>query len=234
VRLNSFRLIAISVTALHILGCSSPGYVPVEELHPQYSMNKTGHFYTVRPGDTLYAIAFLFDKNVERLASLNHISYPYALRVGQQINLATQGVVRTRAPIRHLQESIRRYTPRATNGSWLWPTEGQILKNNLTPVQAKGINIIGHQGQAIKASRAGVVAYAGGGLPGYGQLILIKHSNDYLSAYAFNSSILVKEGQSVVAGQHIANMGQLSSGIYGLHFEVRYRGEAVRPESYLR
>ena len=232
-QLNSYKTIGLCFLALHLTACSSPGYVPVEELHPQYSMNKSRHFYIVRPGDTLYAIAFLFDKNVEQLAHLNHLSYPYALRVGQKINLATGGILKLGTPAKHFQQVIRQSVPLASRGSWLWPTQGQILKTNLTPVQAKGINIIGHQGQAINASKAGVVAYAGAGLPGYGQLILIKHSHDYLSAYAFNASIMVKEGQSVAAGQQIASMGQLIPGTYGLHFEVRYRGEAVRPESYL-
>lgn len=233
-QVNIYRIFGVCSLFFQLSACNSPGYVPVEELHPQFSMNKPGDFYTVRSGDTLYAIAFLFDKNVEQLARLNRLSYPYSLRIGQHINIATQGISNIKPPIRHFQQTIRYYRPRATSGPWVWPTQGQILKTNLTPVQEKGINIIGMQGQSIKAAKSGVVAYAGNGLPGYGQLILIKHSNDYLSAYAFNSRILVKEGQSVVAGQHIANMGQINPGVYGLHFEVRYRGEAVRPESYLR
>ncbi|NDH08652.1 MAG: LysM peptidoglycan-binding domain-containing protein [Gammaproteobacteria bacterium] len=228
-----YKLIAALFLVFQLCCCSSTSLAPVEELHPQFSMNKTGRFYTVRPGDTLYAIAFLFDKNVDQLATLNQIRYPYALRIGQQINLSTRTVVKSPMPMRPFQANIRTYRQQTSSSGWLWPTKGQILKTNLTPVQAKGINIIGRFGQDIHASKAGVVAYAGAGLPGYGKLILIKHSNDYLSAYAFNSSILVKEGQTVSAGERIANMGQLSPGTYGLHFEVRYRGEAVRPERYL-
>ena len=211
------------------LCCCSESYAPVEELHPQFSMNKPRRFYTVRPGDTLYAIAFLFDKDIEQLAASNHLRYPYALRIGQQINVASLASI----PIRHYQTHITPVVRQTASGGWLKPTQGLIQKTNLTPVQAKGINIIGRLDQDIHASKAGVVAYAGSGLPGYGKLILIKHSSDYLSAYAFNSSILVKEGQSVAAGQRIATMGQFSPGVYGLHFELRYPGEVVNPARYM-
>ena len=207
-----------------IVGCDYPQYVPVEELHPQYAMNHpVGESYIVRAGDTLYAIAFLYDRNVSHLAQINHISAPYSLRAGQVVHLGG-----TLPKITYHASSLKKQKSKPMlSGKWILPTSGKVERD------LKGIRILGQARQIIIASQSGVVAYAGNGLPGYGQLILIKHPNNYLTAYAFNSSILVKEGDSIARGQKIATMGQLSDGLWGLHFEIRYLGEAVNPLGYL-
>ncbi len=203
-------------------GCESNVQAPVEELRPQYSMNHPSSLYTVRPGDTLYAIAFLFDQNVEQLARLNHLSFPYQLHTGQTLRL--DGKPSSIAP--KMTSFISRPV---VQGAWIWPTKDM---NHV--LEGKGINIYGQYGQPIYASQSGVVAYAGNGLPGYGLLILIKHSNNYLTAYAFNAKLMVQEGQTVRQGQQIASMGNLAPGRAGLHFEIRYKGIAINPKRFLK
>jgi lipoprotein NlpD len=118
--------------------------------------------------------------------------------------------------------------------SWLWPAQGKVTEGFSTAKQGnKGINIAGIRGDSIKSTADGVVVYAGDALRGYGQLIIVKHNDDYLSAYAHNDSILVKEQQSVKAGQVIAKMGDTDAERVMLHFEVRFRGKSVNPMKYL-
>jgi len=116
---------------------------------------------------------------------------------------------------------------------WQWPTKGKILQRFSATTGNKGVNIGGKKGQAIYAAAAGKVVYAGNALRGYGNIIIIKHNSDYLSAYAHNDVLLVKENQNVTAGQKIALMGKSSSPIVQLHFEIRYKGKSVDPLRYL-
>lgn len=114
---------------------------------------------------------------------------------------------------------------------WIWPAAGKVL--NGFSESAKGVNISGITGQPVLASAAGKVVYSGSGLRGYGKLIIIKHNNTYLSAYAHNSQILVKEGQTVTKGQKIAEMGNTDTDLVKLHFEIRKLGKPVDPLKYL-
>ena len=117
---------------------------------------------------------------------------------------------------------------------WQWPTTGPIISGfSLAETGNKGIDIRGTRGQAIKAAAAGKVVYAGNALRGYGNLIIIKHNDDYLSAYAHNEVLKVKEQQEVSAGQHIADMGSSDTTDVRLHFEIRHQGSSVNPISYL-
>ena len=117
---------------------------------------------------------------------------------------------------------------------WEWPNEGQVISKFSTKKQGnKGIDIAGKKGDLIKAAADGKVVYAGDVLRGYGRLIIVKHNDDYLSAYAHNDSILVKEQQTVKAGQIIAKMGDTEAKRVMLHFEVRFRGKSVNPLKYL-
>jgi lipoprotein NlpD len=116
--------------------------------------------------------------------------------------------------------------------AWAWPTKGKTIAN-FNEVSNKGINIAGSMGQAINAAGAGKVIYSGSDLRGYGKLVIIKHNKTYLSVYAHNSKLLVKEGQSVTAGQKIAEMGNTDSNSVNLHFEIRKQGKSVDPVGYL-
>lgn len=116
--------------------------------------------------------------------------------------------------------------------SFQWPIKGKI-KKNFSQTDSKGIDILGTGGQKVRASEAGKVVYSGQGLIGFGNLLIIKHNNDYLSAYANNSSLMVKEGQKVRRGQDIARLGPAVSKKPVLHFEIRKNGKSVNPLSLL-
>lgn len=115
---------------------------------------------------------------------------------------------------------------------WSWPAKGKILAG-FSDGGSKGIDIAGEQGQAVHAAAPGKVVYSGTGLRGYGKLIIIKHNKTYLSAYAHNSQLLVKEGQAIAKGQKIAEMGNSDTDRVKLHFEIRRLGRPVDPERYL-
>ncbi|HID4046445.1 murein hydrolase activator NlpD [Pluralibacter gergoviae] len=118
--------------------------------------------------------------------------------------------------------------------SWRWPTSGKIIDSfSGADGGNKGIDIAGSKGQAIVATASGRVVYAGNALRGYGNLIIIKHNDDYLSAYAHNDTMLVREQQEVTAGQKIATMGSTGTSSTRLHFEIRYKGKSVNPLQYL-
>jgi lipoprotein NlpD len=124
-------------------------------------------------------------------------------------------------------------TPVAVSDTgWSWPTQGKVIAG-FNEATNKGVDIAGTKGQAINASSAGKVIYSGSDLRGYGKLVIIKHNPTFLSVYAHNSKILVKEGQSVKAGQKIAEMGDTDTNRIKLHFEIRERGKSVDPTKYL-
>ncbi len=114
---------------------------------------------------------------------------------------------------------------------WIWPTDGRVIST--FSKNSKGVKISGHAGQAVLASASGVVVYSGNGLRGYGNLIIIKHDDTFLSAYAHNNKLLVKEGEAVTKGQKIAEMGNTDSDAVQLHFEIRKNSKPVDPLEYL-
>ena len=117
---------------------------------------------------------------------------------------------------------------------WIWPAKGRVVSAYSATKQGnKGIDIAGLKGSNVVASAAGKVVYAGNALRGYGNLIIIKHNDNYLSAYAHNDSIFVKEKQRIKQGQIIAKMGNTESERVQLHFEIRFRGKSVNPNNYL-
>lgn len=141
----------------------------------------------------------------------------------------TQATAATQAPAGSNYSS-----PAGDPGRWLWPTEGRVLSSFHTNDPArKGIDIGGRAGQPVLASAAGQVVYSGSGLIGYGELIIIKHSDRMLSAYAHNSKRMVNEGQQVTAGSQIAAMGSNDRNQAVLHFEIRLNGSPVDPLKYL-
>ncbi|WP_244072359.1 peptidoglycan DD-metalloendopeptidase family protein [Nitrosomonas sp. PY1] len=133
------------------------------------------------------------------------------------------------APSAEAQKNER--TSHDLSADWIWPANGKILST--FSKNSKGVKISGQLGEAVLASASGAVVYSGNGLRGYGNLIIIKHNDTYLSAYAHNSKILVKEGDSVTKGQKIAEMGNTDSDTVQLHFEIRKNGKPVDPLTYL-
>jgi lipoprotein NlpD len=116
---------------------------------------------------------------------------------------------------------------------WTWPTSGKVIAGFSEGSNLKGIDIAGKAGQPVLASAAGRVVYAGAGLRGYGKLVIVKHNNTYLSAYAHNREILVKEGQQVSKGQKIGEMGDTDADQVKLHFEIRRLGKPIDPAKFL-
>lgn len=116
--------------------------------------------------------------------------------------------------------------------SWMWPSDGRIIAT-FDEGKNKGIDIAGRPGQQVMAAGAGKVMYAGSGIRGYGNLVIVKHSNSLLSAYAHNRAIVVKEGDNVTKGQVIAEMGDSDADTVKLHFEIRQQGKPVDPARFL-
>lgn len=121
------------------------------------------------------------------------------------------------------------------DSEWLWPANGELVgRFEDSQSGPKGIEIAAKEGSPVFATRAGKVVYSGSGLRGYGKLLIIKHNNEFLSAYAHNSELLVQEGQSVRQGQQIAAVGKTGAGSVKLHFEIRRAGKPVDPMHYLK
>ncbi|MDT9587595.1 MAG: murein hydrolase activator NlpD [Candidatus Arsenophonus melophagi] len=122
-----------------------------------------------------------------------------------------------------------------TVGKWQWPAEGKVIDSfsNIRGGGNRGIDISGSRGQPVVAAAAGKVVYSGNALRGYGNLIILRHNDDYLSAYAHNDTILVRDQENVKAGQKIATMGNTGTSSVKLHFEIRYKGKSVNPLLYI-
>ncbi len=201
--------------------------------------------HRVKRGETLYAIAFLYDVDYKQLARINNISPPYTLAVGQLIQFHT--TINRPSPRKYYKPLRRAYIPAAQphyiapqktywqkSSKWLWPVKGSVRASFAPFMARKGIDIAGRKGDKVYAAQSGVVAYSGSGLANYGNLIIIKHSNNYLTAYGNNARNFVKEGQYVNAGQAIAEMGIINHQYYGLHFEIRQKGKPLNPLIFLR
>ena len=263
-----------------------------------------GSTYTVKRGDTLFYIAWVTGNDFRDLAQRNNVPAPYALNVGQVLQVGnasgqpitgenavsqasarasggatatttsaqkSTAVVASQPTITYSESSgeqsatkmlpnnkpatttttvvapvtapttVSTTQPTASStstsspiSSWRWPTDGKVIENfSGAEGGNKGIDIAGSKGQAIIATADGRVVYAGNALRGYGNLIIIKHNDDYLSAYAHNDTMLVREQQEVKAGQKIATMGSTGTSSTRLHFEIRYKGKSVNPLQYL-
>lgn len=266
-----------------------------------------GDSYTVKRGDTLFYIAWMTGNDYRSLAAKNNIKEPYAVNVGQVLDvsggavvvtqkttanhsatanntalaststqakvkpvittttttttttsgktqptettkttktvtepLVTQPILTNTTPIDSNTASTANTTSTTSasaarsnvaNISWQWPAKGKIIEKFSSA--SKGIDISGSLGDKVVAAADGRVVYSGNALPGYGNLIIVKHNDDYLTAYAHNQSILVKEQQAVKAGQQIATMGATGTSTVRLHFEIRYKAQSVDPLKYL-
>ena len=206
----------------------------------------------VRPGDTLYSISVANDLDWRDVARWNGIRNPRDLRAGQLLRLTPPGqTARTNTrstaraapkkpvPAKPSRQSPTRSTLADTGPvTWQWPVNGRVLSHFIDQTnQQKGLILAGAIGEPVRASASGEVVYAGNGLPGYGNLLIIKHNSTWLSAYGYNRSLLVKEGQSVRAGQVVATMGRRDGRAKdktgSLLFQIRQDGKPVDPMAYL-
>lgn len=198
--------------------------------------------YKVQSGDTLYSIAWRFGVDFRSFAKWNRLSNPYLIQVGQGLRLyappaqlsptaSTEKTHKSRNKTKPVKPSpATKLTSRPIK--WSWPADGSV-KAATSALGTKGIEIFGQRGKPVKAAAGGTVVYSGSGLRGYGALIIVKHNEDFLSAYAHNDQLLVAEGATVKSGQHIAMMGDSDAKRAMLHFEIRRDGKAVEPRNYL-
>jgi len=246
VRYSRHALVALGVLAV-LAGCGTRGSrAPVTDMSSagEQQAPATGT-YTVRAGDTLYKIAQAHGTDVSTLVRLNKISDPTQLRIGQVLRLDGDTPMPAQPPVTATTPApapaATPVTPppaataaRANDAnlvSWGWPASGKIIQgfNNNT----KGIDIEGKPGDPVVAAADGTVMYAGNGVRGLGNLVLLGHSDGFITAYAHNQQLLVKTGDSVKKGARIALLGQTDTTSPRLHFEIRRRGTPVNPLSYL-
>lgn len=187
-----------------------------------------GGKHVVLRGETLYAIAQRYGRTTEELARWNRLGDGSLIYPGQVIRLTPPGT-KGAAPARALPAIPSEPAPQ-----FEWPTAGRIsVEFGGRPGPGTGLLIDGRHGQPIVAAASGIVVYAGSGLIGYGELIIIKHNDTYLSAYGYNASLLVREGQTIIRGQQVALMGEGPERKPRLHFEIRRNGQPVNPRQFL-
>ncbi len=200
----------------------------------------TQRYYTVKPGDTLYAIGFRSGKDYKTLADWNDLKPPYIIQVDQKLRLFPPAKnakkkpdsTQKRQPVNKKRHYISNNKENNLKLTWNWPLKGKVTKK-FTATARKGIDIQARPGQQVTAAEAGKVVYAGSGLRGYGNLVIIKHNETFLSAYGHNRKLLVQEGQWVNKAQVIAEAGKSPTGQVSLHFQIRKLGKPVDPLTYL-
>ena len=184
--------------------------------------------YTVKRGDTLYSIAYRHGLDYREVARWNGIGRDYTIRPGQVLRLNTNSRVAAAAS-RPAGQPPKSSTVAPARIPWQWPVDGGTAKLTQRPNGGHGLTITGRVGQEVRAASSGRVVYLGSGLLGYGQLLIIKHNDAYLSAYGHTQSVAVKEGDAVAIGQRIATMGAGPQGLPMLYFEIRSNGTPGNP-----
>lgn len=298
---NGFKILALPIISLMLIACSHNTPAPVYDLSsaankaqsPQYSNHKKSvnrsyrsskpaddGKHLVKPGETLFSIAWRYSLDPKAIARINHIKndriYP-----GQKLQLEPKPEVfssknllaainqdflgkkttnkskqKTHSPNRLKQsqkapQKVALAEKTRTNHSsnrnrasigrsnqsvkqWIWPVNGKVIERfSNKSNRSKGLDIVAKKGSPVRATANGKVVYSGSGLRGYGQLVIIKHNDTYLSAYAHNDKIHVSENEFVKAGQRIADLGNSGAEQNKLHFEIRYKGKPVDPLNYL-
>lgn len=222
---------------------ASPVRRPVTTAPAPASVPKYGVSITVQKGDTLYGIAFRNRIDMRDLAAWNGLDEPYTIFPGQRLRLypatarSAPNNERPSAPAASpapVKVPAPPPAPPVSGLEWSWPADGELIGRFVAGEPTRqGIDIGGSSGETVRAAGDGVVVYSGSGLVGYGELVIIKHSDAWLSAYGHNRNRLVNEGQLVKRGQKIAEMGRSGAPREMLHFEVRYNGKPVDPLLYL-
>lgn len=237
------KISLLVLAALTLSACShDPSGVVVKELRSPPRVTSGTHI--VRDGETLYSIAWIYGRDFRELADSNNIRSPYIIHPGQHVSLEQRTRPAPQKPpvtpprrevVKKAPQSQRpTASPNPQNITWRWPAKGKVLQGfSMSGSVNKGIDIGGNLGEPVMAAAAGEVVYAGSDLAGYGRLIIMKHNNSYLSAYAHNRKLLVSEGNSVKAGQKIAEIGSTGTTEPKLHFEIRRDGKPVDPMRFL-
>jgi len=247
-----WRAALLCVLAVALWGCGMARWgAPIEGRGGGGTI--TGPTYTVQPGDTLIAIGWQAGLDHVQLAAWNRLKSPDKIYVGQVLRLTPPDgetasapttpplAAAASVPAASSRETAPPPSPVATTSKpvaggrlrWQWPTTGPVIQGfAASDSSRKGVKIGGRPGQPIVAAESGEVVYSGSGLVGYGPLIIIKHNDNYLSAYGHNRKLLVRQGDQITKGKTIAEMG-LAAGEPLLHFEIRRDGDPVDPLALL-
>jgi len=244
------RWFVAAALTIMLTGCASDGLLG-QAFQPDV--------YVVRPGDTIYSIAWRYSIDPQDLIAWNGIDDPRNLQPGRHLVLhaSNGGASESRpSPVSRtpteaaggraraasadaggaagVASGHESHTARGGPKQWRWPTRGRVVGTfHNGRVAGRGLDISGDYDQPVDATAGGKVVYSGKGLKAYGRLIIIRHDHEYLSAYAHNSKLLVHEGDRVTGGQKIARMGRANDGEPVLHFEIRRNGKPVDPLDYL-
>lgn len=244
------RVIVMIAVLFGLTGCA--GFVSIDEKFNPVNPDRNVHI--VQKSETLFSLAWRYGWDYKELASANDIPYPYTIYPGQKIIVKHSGgwsakpnksssktLTKNKGTKNKQVPSAYKSSPQTpkvevshTSLTWQWPAKGEVIAKFSTKAPTnKGIDITGSLGESVTAAAAGSVVYAGSGLLGYGNLVIIKHDDQFLSAYAHNKTLLVKENQEVKAGQTIAEIGSSGTDKVKLHFEIRHKGKPVDPLRYL-
>jgi lipoprotein NlpD len=226
--------------------------VPVPALDP--NAGKPG-YYSVKQGDTLIRIGLESGQSHRDIARWNALENPNRIEIGQVLRVAPPdeavaakpvavakvastalppaGAVSAPAKVAPAPVATESNASSEDDISFAWPSKGEVIERFDEAKNRKGVDLAGAAGDAVWAAADGKVVYADAGLRGYGKLIILKHNSMYLTAYAHNQTLLVKEDQVVKKGQKIAEMGSTDADRVKLHFEVRKQGKPVDPSKYL-
>ena len=251
----------VGVALLLLAGCTSMSRAPVDDgsktasPYPPLPKDCT-QTWTVKRGDTLIGIALDAGADYREIATMNQLANPNIIQLDRTLcvrrggqksakKTAPNNVPQNKAdqvkdnkpmPVKPVDDAPS--TAAATQAAvadgvkFAWPAKGKVVAG-FNESSNKGINIAGKMGEPVDAAADGKVVYAGSGLRGYGNLVIVKHDGNYLTAYAHNSKILVKEGDAVKRGQRIADMGDSDADSVMLHFEVRRQGKPVDPMKFM-
>jgi lipoprotein NlpD len=261
-RWQGWRLLPLLAISALLLGCTSLGPAPVESrerfgpVPPGYhrvlpgetlyrislrrglGYHEVARWNGIKPPYHLYAGSLLRivppgkqPRTKREAPPQEPVPRPAQTRVAEKRPTQSLPSARTKP-----HQAAKKHAKVATKDGlrWSWPLRGRMLQTFRPGDRThEGIRISGKAGEMVLAAESGKVVYSGSGLKGYGNLIIVKHNNKYLSAYGFNRRLLVKEGDQVSRGEPIAEVGQLPGGGYGLHFEIRKNGKPVNPLRYL-
>lgn len=248
----------MTVATLAMVGCATkPTYQAANQAGPKIITNAQGvpNYHRVQRGDTVSQIAERYRLNYRQIGAMNGLDSKYTIYSGQWLklwqgadgntrnssyNTATPTVSQptytppaTSAPANNSSSPAYEVTANSTTG-YAYPSRNQVTRNFDAAAGNMGMWFAGNVGDPVLASQSGTVLYSGNGLPEYGNLIMIRHSDNYITAYAHNSQLLVKEGDAVQQGQRIANMGNSGqTNQVGLEFQVRLNGNPIDPRAVL-
>lgn len=250
---GAIKAVSLCGIVMLLVACSGSHYVPV--YNARYDVKPQQLTYRVKKQDTLFSIAWRYQIDYKELARLNGLKQPFRIYPGQVLTLQfgnTSGVNETKYNNKNTAKNSKsKYDGVVSNirsgslnraaksrvgavSKWVWPADGKVVPKSL-PGKAgrKGLDIFGNHGEPVRAAASGKVVYSGGGLLGYGNLIIIEHNEELLSAYAHNSQLLSREGDHVKVGQKVAEIGASGTRKSKLYFEIRRKGVPVDPVKYL-